>query len=92
MSAHNLGPPARILAVADVFDALVSDRPYRAGMPIEQALAIIRSDAGSKLCPECAEQLVELAPSLAPARVAANQAIQPGSTVPASPSRTLVPA
>ncbi len=92
MSAHNLGLSARILAVADVYDALVSDRPYRAGMPIEQALAIIRTDAGSKLCPECVEQLVELAPSLAPARVAPSQPIQRGSTVHASPSRTLVPA
>lgn len=64
MSANNLDLPARILAVADVFDALVSDRPYRAGMPLEQALGIIQSDAGSKLCPACVEQLVELAPSL----------------------------
>ncbi len=43
--------PARILAVADVFDALTADRPYRAAMPLDQALAIVREDAGSALCP-----------------------------------------
>ncbi len=32
---------ARILAVADVFDALTSDRPYRAGMPLDRALGIM---------------------------------------------------
>ncbi|HEY5718613.1 MAG TPA: response regulator, partial [Motiliproteus sp.] len=40
---------ARIAAVADTFDALVSDRPYRKGMPLEKAFAIIREVAGSQL-------------------------------------------
>ena len=34
--------PARILAVADVSEALTAERPYRAAMPAEQALAIMR--------------------------------------------------
>ncbi len=37
---------ARILSVADVYDALVSKRPYRAGMATDIALQIIRTDAG----------------------------------------------
>ena len=42
---------ARVAAVADTFHALVSDRPYRRGMPPAQAFAIIREVRGSQLCP-----------------------------------------
>ncbi|MDB4907135.1 MAG: hypothetical protein JWO05_1919 [Gemmatimonadetes bacterium] len=46
-----LDQAARILAVSDIFDALISDRPYRAGMPIERVMSIISADAESgKLC------------------------------------------
>lgn len=34
----------RIVSVADVFDALTADRPYRAAMPLEKALGIMRAD------------------------------------------------
>jgi HD-GYP domain-containing protein (c-di-GMP phosphodiesterase class II) len=51
LGAFDLSRPARILAVADVFDALTADRPYRAAMPLDQALSIVREDAGSALCP-----------------------------------------
>ena len=37
---------ARILAVADTFDALTSDRPYRAGMTVDRAFEILREGAG----------------------------------------------
>ena len=36
----------RILAVADAYDAMTSDRPYRQGMPREKAVAILESRAG----------------------------------------------
>ena len=39
---------ARILAVADTFDALTSDRPYRSGMPVKRALDILREGAGTQ--------------------------------------------
>lgn len=42
---------ARIFAVVDVYDALTSDRPYRASWSKEQALAYIRSEAGSSIPP-----------------------------------------
>lgn len=42
---------ARILATADVFDALSSARPYREQMPTAEALAIMRADVGTHLCP-----------------------------------------
>ncbi|QDU90387.1 Cyclic di-GMP phosphodiesterase response regulator RpfG [Pirellulimonas nuda] len=39
---------ARILAVADGWDAMTSDRPYRAGMPLEKAEGILRNGSGSQ--------------------------------------------
>jgi HD-GYP domain-containing protein (c-di-GMP phosphodiesterase class II) len=43
---------ARIVAVADAFDAMSSDRPYRKGMPIEQVDEIFRRGAGQQWDPE----------------------------------------
>jgi HD-GYP domain-containing protein (c-di-GMP phosphodiesterase class II) len=46
-----LGRSARVLAVADIFEALTAERPYRAALPAERALALMRDDVGTKLCP-----------------------------------------
>ncbi|MCA1243138.1 HD domain-containing protein [Stappia stellulata] len=48
---------ARILTVADVFDALSAERPYRAAMPIPQALAILDKDTGSAFDASCVAAL-----------------------------------
>lgn len=40
---------ARILVVADIFEALTADRPYRVGMPVEAALGILQRDRGTRL-------------------------------------------
>ena len=50
---------ARILTVVDCFDALASDRPYRRAMPIEQAMAIVKSKAGSQFDPAVVQLLDE---------------------------------
>lgn len=50
-------PNARIVAVADVFDACSSDRPYREGMPIERVMSIIREGSGSHFDAVVAEAL-----------------------------------
>lgn len=42
---------ARILAVADAYDAMTSDRPYRRGMPQDVALKIMRENLGTQLDP-----------------------------------------
>ena len=44
-------PGARILAVADAFDAMTSDRPYREAKPIQEALAVIQEARGGQFCP-----------------------------------------
>ncbi len=52
--------PSRILTVADVFDALSQDRPYRPTMSMEKALAILNEESGEKFCPRCVGALNEL--------------------------------
>jgi response regulator RpfG family c-di-GMP phosphodiesterase len=46
---------ARMTSVADTFDALTSDRPYRKGLPNEKAFEIIRGIRGTQLCPDCVD-------------------------------------
>ena len=48
---------ARIIAVADVFDALTSSRSYRDAWPRDRALAVIDAEAGTKLDPQCVRAL-----------------------------------
>jgi putative nucleotidyltransferase with HDIG domain len=43
--------PARIVLVADAWDALTTDRPYRAARQPEMALAEVRAHAGTQFCP-----------------------------------------
>jgi PAS domain S-box-containing protein len=50
----------RIVAVADVFDALTHDRPYKPAWPVEQALALIRSSAGTQFDPRVVEAFLEI--------------------------------
>jgi len=50
---------ARIVAVADVFEALTAERPYRAAMPQGRALGIMRADAGEHLAGDVIEALSE---------------------------------
>jgi diguanylate cyclase (GGDEF)-like protein len=46
---------ARIIAVSDVFDAMVSDRPYRGGRTVDEALAELRRCAGTQFDPAVVE-------------------------------------
>lgn len=55
---------ARIVSVADAYHALVSDRPYRKGMPIEKACAILKEGAGTQWDPDLVRQFISIAPSL----------------------------
>ena len=49
LDARHLDLPMRVLAVADVYEALTADRPYRGPLPVEEALAIIDRDVPHKL-------------------------------------------
>lgn len=51
---------ARCLAIADVFDAMTTDRPYRSGMPLDYALQQIREGAGTQFDPQLAPIFIQL--------------------------------
>lgn len=53
----NLIPEARVIAVADVYDALTSSRPYRAGMAPEDALDLMHGQEGGGLDPDALNEL-----------------------------------
>ena len=55
---------ARIVAVADAFDAMTSDRPYRRAMPFDQVFEEYRNKAGSHFDPDCVTALLDLRPNL----------------------------
>jgi hypothetical protein len=51
---------ARIIHVADAYDAMTSDRPYRKGMTPEQAVAILKAHAGTQFDPDVVAAFVRL--------------------------------
>jgi len=57
LPAERLSPMSRALAVADVYEALTADRPYRRGLPRNEAVAILRGQSGTALCAAAVEAL-----------------------------------
>ena len=51
---------ARLMAVADVYDALISRRPYKEGMPHDQAVEIMRQGRGSHFDPDVLDAFIAL--------------------------------
>jgi putative two-component system response regulator len=50
----------RIVAVADVFDALTHHRPYKAAWPVEQAVRLIAEQRGAKFDPRIVDAFITL--------------------------------
>jgi len=48
-----IAPEARIITVCDFYDALTADRPYRAAMPVEKALAVMAGEVGHAIDGDC---------------------------------------
>ena len=57
LSGSEIPLAARIVLVADAFDALTSDRPYRKGRSVARALDEIRAHAGTQFCERCVDAL-----------------------------------
>lgn len=55
---------AKIVAIADTYHALTSDRPYRKGMSIEKAVSILEEGAGSQWDANLVRTFIGIAPSL----------------------------
>ena len=64
--AGELPLSAAILAVADTYDAIISDRPYRAGLTKARAREIIEEVAGSQLDPKVVKAFLAIEPKLRP--------------------------
>ncbi len=60
ISGETISIDARIFAVADCFDAMASDRPYRAGMPLPKVMEIIKSGSGTQYDPKVIEAFTSL--------------------------------
>lgn len=60
LAGHKIPQMARIMAVADSFDAMSSDRPYRKGISDEKLDSILRDGAGSQWDPEVIDAFFEI--------------------------------
>lgn len=62
LSGDNISLYSRILALADRYEALTSDRPYRKAMSDQKALKMIKSQKGKELDPRVVEAFLEVIP------------------------------
>jgi putative nucleotidyltransferase with HDIG domain len=60
LAGEDINPWARIVAVADAFDAMTSDRPYRKGLPIYVALAEMKKQTGRQFDPKAVEAFFDI--------------------------------
>jgi putative nucleotidyltransferase with HDIG domain len=58
LSGEDIPVESRIIAVADAFDALTSDRPYRKGIPFDIAGGEIQTHSGDHFCPEVVKAFI----------------------------------
>lgn len=65
LAGDELPLDARVLAVCDVFDALVSERPYREAWPVERALATLAEGAETQFDARCVQALTDVVRSVA---------------------------
>lgn len=66
LSGEQIPVSGRIVAVADVFDALTHDRVYKAAWPVDKAVAEIRQGAGKQFDPAVVEAFLEVVDGLDP--------------------------
>lgn len=64
LSGEKIPLAAKIVAIADTYHALTSDRPYRKGMDIEKAVSILEDGAGSQWDANLVRTFIGIAPSL----------------------------
>lgn len=60
LAGESIPPSARLFAVVDAFDAMTSSRPYRAGLPLAEALHEMQRRRGQQFDPAMAEAFVRL--------------------------------
>ena len=85
---------ARILSVADSFDALISDRPYRPAFPVEKAIEVLRVGRGTVYDPAAVDVLLKVLPRVQAemAEELTREALQPLLQSPRSIETSALPA
>lgn len=64
LSGEDIPESARIVAIADVFDALTMTRPYKAAWPVEQALEEIKKGSGNHFDPHLVQLFGQITPEI----------------------------
>ncbi len=64
LKGEDIPESARIVAIADVFDALTMRRPYKEAWPVEKAAATIQEDSGTHFDPKLAELFQQILPKI----------------------------
>lgn len=64
ISGTDIPIEGRIGAVADVFDALTSERPYKAAWPVEKAINLLKEESGKHFDPELVKLFLEIMPDI----------------------------
>ena len=64
LAAEQIPLAARIFAIADTFDAMTSDRPYRAALPLDVALGEITRESGRQFDPELVDVFLAVVPGV----------------------------
>lgn len=64
LKGEQISIEGRICAIADVFDALVSERPYKKAWPVEQALQLIEEESGKQFDPTLTPLLKQIMPEV----------------------------
>lgn len=60
LKAEEIPFGARVFAIADAFDAMTSDRPYRPGLPLKKAVEELIRCKGSQFCPQCMDAFISI--------------------------------
>jgi putative two-component system response regulator len=82
LAGTDIPESARIVALADVFDALSMRRPYKEPWPIERIMEHLRNGSGSHFDPEMANLFIEAMPQLLEIREAWERRLDEPETVP----------
>ncbi len=64
LAGEDIPVEARIIAIADVFDALTSERPYKKEWPVEEAVELLRRESGKHFDPQLVELFISQLPAV----------------------------